>query len=200
MVGMRDIIISNKERLYEISGKQAARKSQNDNNVGTQSQYDKVEISDKAKTAFQNQAVANYTSNTAQILGISDETNDPIEKLLEEYDITGATGRTDKTDDVDDKEAQRKMTAMKIAKRISNGDNVPMQDHRFLAEFDPNLYKTALKASMVADNNDSEDYDSLADELEAAESAKALRDTQNAELESYNNVAAPVETLIDSEV
>jgi len=91
------------------------------------------------------------------------------------------------------------MTAMKIAKRISNGDNVPMQDHRFLAEFDPNLYKAALKASLVADNDDPEDYESLADELAAAENAKALRDSQSTEVELYNTVTAPVEAVIDSE-
>jgi len=128
----------------------------------------------------------------------SGESEDPIEKLLEEYENTGAVGRTDKTDDVDDKEAQRKMTAMKIAKRISNGDNVPMQDHRFLAEFDPNLYKAALKASLVADNDDPEDYESLADELAAAESAKALRDAQNSEVELYSAVET-AENVIDSE-
>jgi hypothetical protein len=88
---------------------------------------------------------------------------------------------------------------MKIARRISNGDNVPMQDHRFLAEFDPNLYKAALKASLVADNDDPEDYESLADELAAAESAKALRDAQNSEAELYSAVTT-TENVIDSEV
>jgi len=376
MVGMESIAISTKERRFEISEKQAERKNRNESKDATQSQSDKAEISEEAKTASLNQAVAQLTLNTAQILGISeeelaqlkteraegfpsfgevklpasqlrvlqyqiqivgelkgtlhergdletelsnltnafetvrervsgdsnrhmnfledafrgaisgaffrdaqlnartdiwtetpegrmlnqealdyntgllsefnnhakvfsdtflanfrtqgiqgafdiawaavqerfsqltgnnnhvlstDEPGDPIEKLLEEYENTGAVGRTDKTGDSDDTEAQRKMTAMKIAKRISNGDNVPMQDHRFLAEFDPNLYKAALKASLVADNDDPEDYESLADELAAAESAKALRDTQNSEVESYSAAANPVETVIDSE-
>ena len=141
--------------------------------------------------------LSQLTGNSNQVLS-TDESDDPTEKLLEEYKNAGA-GRIDKTDDVDDKEAQRKMTAMKIAKRISNGDNVPMQDHRFLAEFDPNLYKAALKASLVADNDDPEDYESLADELVAAENAKALRDSQRTEVESYNAVTAPVEAVIDSE-
>jgi len=197
MVSTINIVISGMERRFAISEKQAERKRRNENIADTQSESDKVEISAEAKTASQSQAVTNLTSNGNQAL-FTDESEDPIEKLLEEYENTGAVGRTDKTDDVDDKEAQRKMTAMKIAKRISNGDNVPMQDHRFLAEFDPNLYKAALKASLVADNDDPEDYESLADELAAAESAKALRDAQNSEVELYSAVET-AENVIDSE-
>lgn len=130
----------------------------------------------------------------------ADEPYDPFEKLLEEYENSGTAGRTGKVDDIDDKEANIKLTAMKIARRISNGDNVPMQDHRFLAEYDPNLYKAALKASIVAENNDPEDYESLADELAAEENAKALRDAQNSGLESYNITENPVTPVIDSEV
>ena len=375
MVGMVDIAISTKERRFEISEKQAERKSRNESNNIIQSQSDKVEISEEAKNASQNQAVAYSASNTAQILGISDEDlaqlkteraeglplfgevklpasqlrvlqyqiqivgelkgtlhergdletelsnlthafetvrervsgdsnrhmnfledafrgviagaffrdaqlstrtdiwtetpegrmlnqealdyntgllsefnnhakvfsgaflanfrtqgiqgafdiawaavqqklsqlnnnqvlssdepDNPIEKLLEEYENTGSIGRANKADDTDDTEAQRKLTAMKIARRISNGDNVPMQDHRFLAEYDSNLYKAALKASMVADNDDPETYESLADELAAAENAKALRVDSNSDNESYDSAESSAATMVDSEV
>jgi len=119
--------------------------------------------------------------------GSNNETVEPeetVEKLLEEYKNTGSVGKTDSDDDAAAAEARRKMTAMKIAKRISNGDNVPMQDHRFLAEFDANLYKAALKASMVADNKDPEDHESLADELAATEAALANRADLDAGIES----------------
>ena len=57
--------------------------------------------------------------------------------------------------------------------RIANGDNVPMVDHRFLAEYDSALYKTALKASLVANNDDPKDYDSLVEEMFAEDHARA---------------------------
>jgi len=64
---------------------------------------------------------------------------------------------------------------MKIAMRISKGDIVPMQDHRFLAEYDSALYKAAMNASVVANNKDPERHESLADELAVYEAEKANR-------------------------
>ena len=128
----------------------------------------------------------------------TDTPEEPLEELLAEYENTGGTLRTEATDDGSETEAKRKLTAMKIARRISKGDNVPMQDHRFLAEFDPNLYKAAMKASMVADNKDPEKHDSLADELAAEESAKALRDSQRTELDTDNVAETEVASEVDA--
>lgn len=49
--------------------------------------------------------------------------------------------------------------AMRIARRIINGDNVPVRDHRFLVEQNPGLYKTAV--SLRRRNEDPKDYDAL---------------------------------------
>ena len=121
------------------------------------------------------------------------------EKIFEDSNNSSGVNKTDLQDDAIAAEARRKMTAMKIAKRISNGDNVPMQDHRFLAEFDSNLYKAALKASMVADNDDPEDHDSLADELAATEAAIANRNSQSAELDTDNAIENLEESAIYTE-
>jgi len=140
-------------------------------------------MSHGAKEAFRMawEAVRSAFSVDGSFRGYSSEVSEePLEKVLEEYNAN-MTGRTDEANG-DDTEAQRKMTAMKIARRISNGDNVPMQDHRFLAEYDSNLYKAALKASLVAENDDPKDYDSLVDEMLAEENAKANPDIQNPEL------------------
>jgi len=61
---------------------------------------------------------------------------------------------------------RRKAMAIRISLRIANGDNVPKQDHRFLADFDIGMYKQAMQMRMISENNDPEDYDSLAEGLE----------------------------------
>jgi len=86
---------------------------------------------------------------------------------------------------------------MKIAQRVSKGDNVPMQDHRFLAEFDSSLYKTALKASMVAENDNPEDHESLIDELAATEQAKAGAVSQNYEQGKQDEPSSSVDITVD---
>ena len=59
---------------------------------------------------------------------------------------------------------RQKMIALRIAMRISNGDNVPREDHRFLMEFDAGLYNQAVNMGMISRNNNPEDYDSLLEE------------------------------------
>ncbi len=51
---------------------------------------------------------------------------------------------------------------IKIALRIMNGDQVPLQDHRFLAEKEPALYENAIM--MRRHNEDPEKHDSLLDD------------------------------------
>ena len=162
---------------YKLSN-QSVNANRNDRRNPDFSNVDRIEISIDALRA----------SKLAKTLDDSiDDTDGPeesIEQILEEYKNSGTVGKTDSQDDAIAAEARRRMTAMKIAKRISNGDNVPMQDHRFLAEFDPNLYKAALKASLVADNNDPEDHESLADELATTEAALANRADLDAGVET----------------
>jgi len=180
---MEDLLMINKlntnatQNPYKLSN-QSANADRIDRRNPDFSNVDRIDISIDALRASK-------LGNTQEIS--NDETNEPeeaIEKMLEEYNNSGAVTKTDSDDDAAAAEARRKLTAMKIAKRISNGDNVPMQDHRFLAEFDPNLYKAALKASLVADNNDPEDHESLADELAATEAALANRADLDAGVET----------------
>jgi len=152
------------------------------------SNVDRIDISIDAMRASKLAAVHDGSNNETE------EPEEAVEKMQEEYKNTDSVSKTDSDDDTLAAEARRKMTAMKIAKRISNGDNVPMQDHRFLAEFDPNLYKAALKASLVADNNDPEDHESLADDLAATEAALANQADLDAGVESEDvtdSTAAP---------
>ena len=120
---------------------------------------DKIEISKEARAA----------SKAAP--DIEAEPEDKIDQMLREYINTGGMRRFDETDDKDDTEAKKKLAAMKIAMRIANGDNVPIDDHRWLAEYDSALYKAALKASLVADNDDPKDYDSLIEEMFGGDNA-----------------------------
>jgi len=57
----------------------------------------------------------------------------------------------------------RKMRiAFKIAARIMRGDNVPQQDKDFLLEQSPGLFKLAMTARRM-DNDDPEDHEALSD-------------------------------------
>jgi hypothetical protein len=68
-------------------------------------------------------------------------------------------------------EKNRELTAIRIAMRIANGDNVPQKDHEFLIEYDAKLYRAAMKAGMIAENKEPKNYDSLADDMLASEQA-----------------------------
>ncbi|MCL2616009.1 MAG: hypothetical protein FWD96_00020 [Defluviitaleaceae bacterium] len=64
---------------------------------------------------------------------------------------------------------RKKLIALEIATRIMNGDEVPTQDHRFLAEFDIALYAKAL--SLRQPNDDPEKHDSLLEDDEGGSPA-----------------------------
>jgi len=129
--------------------------------------------------------------------------DDDVETILTKHENVEAANRTGEMDEASETESQRRMTAMKISRRIANGDNVPMQDHRFLAEFDPNLYKASLKASMVAENDDPEDYESLVDEMSAAENARANLQSEDSELAAAgeaNEASNTIDITVDGVV
>ena len=56
---------------------------------------------------------------------------------------------------------RKKAILLKIAIRIMNGDDVPLRDHKFLAEHDIDLYKKAVSLRRV--NDDPEEHDALSD-------------------------------------
>ena len=114
----------------------------------------------------------------------SDNKEFDVEEFIEKN--TGTSSRVDEPEDTKTTEARRKLYAMRISQRIARGDNVPMQDHRFLAEFDSALYKASLKASLTAKNDDPETHESLADELLAIEDAK--RNHGSRELEAVSDI------------
>jgi len=171
----------------------------NENKTGrknlTFNNVDRIDISIDALRASQN-------VNTSGLLDDEpEEEHEPIEKLLEEYKNSGVISETKSEDDSIAAAARMKMTAMKIAMRISKGDIVPMQDHRFLAEYDSALYKAAMNASVVANNKDPERHESLADELAAYEAEKANRSSavDSTESEITDGEAAVSEAGTDGE-
>ena len=168
---------------YSIS-KQTASTNQRDRRTVDTGNVDRIDISIDALRASKMAKPQVYQHDD------SADTEEPIEKLLEEYNNSGAISKADSQDDAAAAEARRKMTAMKIAMRISKGDNVPMQDHRFLAEYDSKLYQASLKASLTADNKDPETHESLAEELASYESAKSMQDTQASEEETVDDIAS----------
>jgi len=133
---------------------------------------DKIEISNEARAAL------NAPPE------VDEEPDDPIDKAPFEYVNTGGVARANENDDTAATEARRKLVAMKIAMRISKGDIVPMKDHRFLAEFDSALYKAALQASLVAENDDPKRHDSLVDEMLAEEQAALDPEIQGSETDA----------------
>ena len=66
---------------------------------------------------------------------------------------------------------QRK--AMRIARRIMNGDNVPMRDHKFLREHNPALYSLAMSSRRL-DNDDPKDYAALSNDERRGPAANTL--------------------------
>jgi len=157
----------------------------------------RLEISDEARTA------SKTLQNELAQGPVTEEQDDTLEQKLAEYTNTGGLNKTEETDDTTAKEARRKLAAMRIAMRIAKGDNVPMQDHRFLAEYDSKLYKTALKASLMAQNNDPKDHDSIIDELLAEEQAeadaKASREAKNATQTTDNQTTEAPEESADAQ-
>jgi len=180
---MEDLLMINKlntnaaQNPYKFSN-QSANANRNDRRNPDFSNVDRIDISIDALRASKLANVHDGSNNETE------EPEESMEQILEEYNNSGAVSKTDSKDDTISAEARRKMTAMKIAMRISKGDNVPMQDHRFLAEFDANLYKAALKASLTADNDDPETHESLADELAATEAAIANRASLDSEVDT----------------
>lgn len=64
------------------------------------------------------------------------------------------------------------LRALKIAKRIMNGDRVPMKDKRFLMNFSMEMYTMAV---MLAKQNDHpKEYESVLEEEEGGENGDAL--------------------------
>jgi len=63
--------------------------------------------------------------------------------------------------------------AMEIAARILNGDNVPQSDKDFLLETSPGMFKLAMSARRL-DNNDPNDYDALARDRDGSSPAAQL--------------------------
>ena len=133
---------------------------------------DKIEISKEARTASKIPPSAEEAQD------------DSFEEILEEYKNTFSSTRTEEADDAAALERKSKLAAMKIAKRIANGDNVPMQDHRWLAEYDSKLYMAALKASLVAENDDPKDYDSLIEEMFGEQNPVASPESEDSELDA----------------
>ncbi|MCL2125526.1 MAG: hypothetical protein FWH33_06005 [Oscillospiraceae bacterium] len=59
---------------------------------------------------------------------------------------------------------KKKLQCIIIAMRIMQGDKVPPEDHRFLAEEEPELYHKAM--SMRVEKEDPEEYDRLSEDEE----------------------------------
>lgn len=76
------------------------------------------------------------------------------------------------------------LRALKIAKRIMNGDRVPMKDKRFLMNFSMEMYTMAV---MLAKQNDHpKEYESVLEEEEGGENGE----TPGADSESGSDSAA----------
>ena len=113
-------------------------------------------------TSGSEQFISDKLELSSEVVSLFDEEIKPEDKIK---DNKISAYINDNVEDSKTTEARRKLYAMKISQRIAKGDIVPFNDHRFLAEYDPALYKVSLKASLTAKNDDPETHESLADEL-----------------------------------
>lgn len=56
--------------------------------------------------------------------------------------------------------------ALEIARRLMHGDRVPGADEKFLMDFNKDMYMQAKSMQLMAQNEDSKDYDSLLEDEE----------------------------------
>jgi len=84
-----------------------------------------------------------------------------------------------------------KIKCMQIAMRIMAGDNVPIEDHRYLAKNDMELYSKAI--SMRVEKQDPKEHDRLSedeeDRVEGAEDDNGDNNTEPAAVDSESTVA-----------
>ena len=167
--------------------RQPENKTRNISRHGGMNFADRIEISKEARAA---------SRNPLKTLDTSDET---IEQILEEYNNTSVLGRVGKTeDDSNNDEQKKRLAAIKIAMRIANGDNVPIDDHKWLAEYNSKLYMAALKASVIADNDDPKDYDSLIAEMFAEQNPAADAVSEDSELDAVEVAEELADVPVDS--
>ena len=183
---------SNQASRFLNYTRQAENRTRNESKRASVNVSDRVEISDNARTALK--AARKEGKDQGYY---PDAEEDTIEGLFEEYSQNKQVARAAEPNDAA-AAGRMKLAAMKIAMRISNGDNVPMQDHRFLAEYDSALYKAAMQASLVADNDNPRNYDSMVDEMSAAENAAARLEGENSELDTDEAAMDIVDDLVDS--
>ena len=81
-----------------------------------------------------------------------------------------------------------KIQCLRIALRIMSGDNVPKEDHRFLAKHDIELYTKAI--SMRMEKEDPEDFDRISEDEESDEAGNEAESTSSASVETPSGDAA----------
>ena len=125
-------------------------KQDNDSGSGKAQNLTNVSISDEARAKLKEvRAESNETKNFADKVEV-------IRQLREaNKQAEAAAGAFD---------SLRRLLI--IAMRIMRGDNVPHQDHRFLAENDPELYAKAM--SLRITKEDPEDHDRLSEDEDFA--------------------------------
>jgi hypothetical protein len=134
-------------------------------------------------------AVQAVISGEADIGDFSDDPDILQKQLQLELNSANQSKEIDKAAII---EGNRKLTAIQIAMRIARGDNVPMQDHKFLAEYDAKMYMAAMKASQIAKSDDRRNHESLVDEMLAAEDALMSSDDDNQRIGTGGDGSADV--------
>jgi len=86
---------------------------------------------------------------------------------------------------------REKLLALRIAMRIASGNNVPARDRRFLMEFDSDMYGEAVRASLIAANNDPNDYEALTEDPSDDERARSAVDDAGASTDTATTSTEP---------
>jgi len=115
---------------------------------------------------------------TEPIASETEQADEPAEETAQD---TGATASAMKEVGNAGDGAEDKLKAMRIAMRIAKGDNVPLKDHRFLAEYDSRLYKVSMEASLMAENRNPEDHESLVETDENQTAEQGVQDAESSE-------------------
>jgi len=108
-----------------------------------------------------------YLRSTSGETLLSELEEDPEPETIPELRLM-----LDNIEEIDEEDAEvdpqrrfKLVAAFTIARRISNGDNVPPQDRQFLFEFDRTMYQDAVRTSRRNPNDNPLDFDSVLDKM-----------------------------------
>lgn len=145
---------------------------------------------DEAQKKFETTGSAQFSEQAATLqLSIEatqekfDENQKVLDSLAEQYAAVWNTEVSKQQADAMQDMGIEMSKIMTVARRMSNGDEVPYTDEKKLLEFSSELYQAAKSAQMIHQMEEHEKYDSLWGEEEEPEEYDPQGKAENAEVQ-----------------